>query len=97
MSYQKLVVPEQGARIEVNSDGSLKVPQNPIIPFITGDGIGVDISPVMKKVVDAAVTKAQVESEEAVANEKAAESKAIADDAQRASGRRTPGGTAGNV
>src|SRR5690606_31130233 len=39
-------------------DGSLNVPDNPIIPFIEGDGCGVDISPVMRKVVDAAVRKA---------------------------------------
>lgn len=59
MTYQKVVVPENGAqKIQANSDGSLSVPSNPIIPFIEGDGIGVDITPVMRKVVDAAVTKA---------------------------------------
>ena len=57
MSYQKIHVPA-GDKITVNDDGSLNVPNNPIIPFIEGDGIGVDITPVMKKVVDAAVEKA---------------------------------------
>jgi isocitrate dehydrogenase len=51
-------VPAVGDKITVNADMSLKVPNNPIIPFIEGDGIGVDISPVMIKVVDAAVAKA---------------------------------------
>ncbi|MBN9287559.1 MAG: NADP-dependent isocitrate dehydrogenase [Gammaproteobacteria bacterium 39-13] len=58
MVYQKLVVPKEGNRIHVNADASLSVPDNPIIPFIEGDGIGVDITPVMRKVVDAAVSKA---------------------------------------
>jgi len=51
----KVLIPTDGAKIEVASDFSLKVPDNPIIPFIEGDGIGVDITPVMRKVVDAAV------------------------------------------
>lgn len=58
MTYQKLVVPKDGNKIHANHDGSLSVPDNPIIPFIEGDGIGVDITPVMRKVVDAAVKKA---------------------------------------
>lgn len=58
MAYQHIVVPKDGARITVGKDGSLKVPANPIIPFIEGDGTGVDITPVMIKVVDAAVAKA---------------------------------------
>ncbi|MBS0288267.1 MAG: NADP-dependent isocitrate dehydrogenase [Proteobacteria bacterium] len=58
MAYQKLVIPKEGHKIQVNKDASLSVPDNPIIPFIEGDGIGVDITPVMRKVVDAAVTKA---------------------------------------
>ncbi|MBU1329416.1 MAG: NADP-dependent isocitrate dehydrogenase [Gammaproteobacteria bacterium] len=58
MGYQKIQVPAQGDKITVNADMSLNVPNNPIIPFIEGDGIGVDISPVMIKVVDAAVEKA---------------------------------------
>lgn len=58
MGYQKIQVPASGDKITVNADTSLNVPNNPIIPFIEGDGIGVDISPVMIKVVDAAVQKA---------------------------------------
>jgi isocitrate dehydrogenase len=56
--YQHIKVPEGGQKITVNADMSLKVPHNPIIPFIEGDGIGADITPVMIKVVDAAVAKA---------------------------------------
>ncbi len=51
-------IPQEGQIISINADQSLNVPSNPIIPFIEGDGIGVDITPVMKKVVDAAVQKA---------------------------------------
>ncbi|MFN3580677.1 MAG: NADP-dependent isocitrate dehydrogenase [Pseudomonas sp.] len=58
MGYQKIQVPASGDKITVNADLSLNVPENPIIPYIEGDGIGVDISPVMIKVVDAAVEKA---------------------------------------
>jgi len=58
MSYEKIEIPAQGEKITVNPDNSLNVPDRPIIPFIEGDGIGVDITPVMKKVVDAAVEKA---------------------------------------
>lgn len=58
MGYQKIQVPASGDKITVNADLSLNVPNNPIIPYIEGDGIGVDISPVMIKVVDAAVEKA---------------------------------------
>ncbi len=58
MGCQKIQVPATGDKITVNADMSLSVPKNPIIPFIEGDGIGVDISPVMIKVVDAAVEKA---------------------------------------
>jgi len=58
MSYEKIVVPVQGEQISVNADYSLNVPDKPIIPFIEGDGIGVDVSPVMIKVTDAAVAKA---------------------------------------
>ncbi len=50
--------PPSGEEICVNPDGSLQVPDNPIIPFIEGDGIGRDITPVMRQVVDAAVAKA---------------------------------------
>lgn len=55
MSYQYVTVPVKGQKISVNADLSLNVPQQPIIPYIEGDGIGVDITPVMKKVVDEAV------------------------------------------
>ncbi len=58
MSYQNIVVPTDGEPVRVNADLSLNVPDNPIIPFIEGDGIGVDVTPVMRKVVDAAVKKA---------------------------------------
>jgi isocitrate dehydrogenase len=53
-----LKVPSVGEKITVNSDGSLNVPDQPIIPCMEGDGTGVDITPVMKAVVDAAVAKA---------------------------------------
>ncbi|HEY3566081.1 MAG TPA: NADP-dependent isocitrate dehydrogenase, partial [Casimicrobiaceae bacterium] len=56
--YQHVTVPAGGAKIEVNRDFSLRVPDNPIIPYIEGDGTGVDITPVMIRVVDAAVAKA---------------------------------------
>lgn len=56
--YQKIEVPSAGQAIKVDATGKLEVPNNPIIPFIEGDGIGVDITPVMRKVIDAAVTKA---------------------------------------
>jgi isocitrate dehydrogenase len=58
MATQHIKVPTSGEKIKVNKDFSLTVPDNPIIPFIVGDGIGVDITPVMLKVVDAAVNKA---------------------------------------
>jgi len=56
--YQQIKVPADGKKITVNVDFSLNVPDNPIIPYLEGDGTGVDISPVMIKVVDAAVAKA---------------------------------------
>ena len=58
MGYQHIKVPKDGAKITVRKDGTLDIPDNPIIPFIEGDGTGVDITPVMMKVVDAAVAKA---------------------------------------
>jgi isocitrate dehydrogenase len=58
MAYEKIQVPADGARITVNADMSLSVPENPIIPYIEGDGIGIDITPVMIAVTDAAVEKA---------------------------------------
>jgi isocitrate dehydrogenase len=57
-SYQHVKVPAGGNKITVNPDYSLTVPDNPIIPYIEGDGTGFDITPVMIKVVDAAVAKA---------------------------------------
>jgi isocitrate dehydrogenase len=55
--YQHIKVPTDGVKITVNNDFSLNVPDNPIIPYLEGDGTGVDITPVMIKVVDAAVAK----------------------------------------
>jgi len=56
--YQHIHVPTDGQKIAVNADFSLTVPDNPVIPYIEGDGTGADITPVMLKVVDAAVAKA---------------------------------------
>jgi isocitrate dehydrogenase len=69
-------IPASGEKISVNSDFSLNVPDRPIIPFIEGDGTGVDITPVMKRVLDAAVEKAyggtrQIQWMEVYAGEKA--------------------------
>jgi len=58
MAYQHIKIPSKGEKITVNDDFSLNVPDQPIIPFIEGDGIGVDITPVMRKVIDASVEKA---------------------------------------
>ena len=58
MKYEYIRVPADGTRITVNADGSLNIPDQPIIPFIEGDGIGIDITPVMLAVVNAAVQKA---------------------------------------
>jgi isocitrate dehydrogenase len=58
MPYDKIQPPADGAKIQVNADFSLSVPDNPIIPYIEGDGIGIDITPVMIQVVDTAVAKA---------------------------------------
>lgn len=57
MAYDKITVPA-GETLGISSTGELQVPANPIVPFIEGDGIGVDITPAMRDVVDAAVTKA---------------------------------------
>ncbi|MEM6486026.1 MAG: NADP-dependent isocitrate dehydrogenase [Pseudomonadota bacterium] len=78
MGYQHIKVPQTGEKITVNADNSLNVPDNPVIPYIEGDGIGVDISPVMISVVDAAVSKAyegqrQISWMEIYTGEKAAE------------------------
>ncbi len=58
MQYEKIAVPKDGKRITINPDTSLNVPDHPFIAFIEGDGIGIDITPVMLKVVNAAVDKA---------------------------------------
>jgi len=76
MAYEKLRIPPEGERITVSTGYSLQIPDNPIIPYIEGDGIGIDITPVMKKVVDAAVERAyggrrQIQWMEIYAGEKA--------------------------
>ncbi len=58
MHYDHIQVPEAGETIRVNTDHSLEVPDNPIIPFMEGDGIGIDVTPVMRRVVDAAMAQA---------------------------------------
>jgi isocitrate dehydrogenase len=56
--YQHIKVPANGQKISVNPDFTLTVPDHPIVPYIEGDGIGIDVVPVMLKVIDAAVAKA---------------------------------------
>ncbi len=58
MKYDHIVVPADGERITLNPDFSLNVPERPIIPFVEGDGIGIDVTPVMQRVVNAAVSRA---------------------------------------
>jgi isocitrate dehydrogenase len=58
MEFQHILLPEAGRRIRLNADFSLDVPEQPIIPFIEGDGIGVDVTPAMRRVVDAAIAQA---------------------------------------
>ena len=58
MSYENIEVPAGAEKVTVNPDNSLNVPNTPIIAFIEGDGIGIDITPVMRKVIDVAVSKA---------------------------------------
>jgi isocitrate dehydrogenase len=58
MAYDKIQIPANGASITANPDNSLNVPDHPIVPFVEGDGIGVDCTPVMRMVTDAAVRKA---------------------------------------
>src|SRR6185437_597281 len=58
MQYEHIAVPPEGRRITVNPDNTLNVPDNPIIPYVEGDGIGVDVTPAMLRVVNAAVEKA---------------------------------------
>ena len=57
MSKSNIKVPTTGEKITYKNN-KLVVPDNPIIPYIEGDGIGVDITPVMLNVIDAAVEKA---------------------------------------
>ncbi|GAA0399576.1 NADP-dependent isocitrate dehydrogenase [Cocleimonas flava] len=64
MNYQHINIPESGSKITTNSDFSLNVPDKPIVPYIEGDGIGIDITPVMKKVINAAVEKSYGGSKE---------------------------------
>ncbi|RQO63382.1 NADP-dependent isocitrate dehydrogenase [Paucibacter sp. KBW04] len=56
--FQHIQIPAKGSKITINADHTLNVPDQPIIPYIEGDGTGFDITPVMLKVVDAAVAKA---------------------------------------
>ena len=56
--YEHVQVPAEGESIKLNPDKSLDVPDMPIIPFIEGDGIGIDVTPVMRRIVSAAVKKA---------------------------------------
>ena len=77
MQYQKIQVPTKGQKITVDDHGKLQVPNNPVIPFIEGDGIGTDVTPAMKHVIDHAVEKAyegerKIEWMEVYAGEKAA-------------------------
>ena len=58
MQYEHIQLPDNGQPVTANPDFTLNVPDRPIIPFIEGDGIGVDVSPVARKVVDAAVQAA---------------------------------------
>ena len=54
MSYDKVDVPADGSRIEVDEDDEFVVPDNPIVPIIFGDGIGVDVGPAAQRVLEAA-------------------------------------------
>ncbi|HUT41857.1 MAG TPA: NADP-dependent isocitrate dehydrogenase [Gammaproteobacteria bacterium] len=58
MAYKHIVIPKEGEKITVNADNSISVPDRPVIPFIEGDGIGIDITPVMRNVVDGVVEAA---------------------------------------
>jgi len=77
MQYDKIHIPDDGQRITINPNHSLNVPDYPIVPFIEGDGIGIDVTPVMLKVVEAAVSNAygssrQIKWMEIFAGEKSA-------------------------
>ena len=54
MPYKKIKVPKKGSKITFEN-GKINIPDNPIIPYIEGDGIGVDITPPMINVVNEAV------------------------------------------
>src|SRR5258707_7432585 len=69
MQYEHIVVPPNGRKITVNTDLSLNVPDKPIIPYIEGDGIGIDATPAMLRVVNAAVEKAYGSSREIACEE----------------------------
>ena len=76
MPYQHIQIPDQGQKIQVRADATLDVPDQPLIPYIEGDGTGADVTPVMLRVVDAAVAKAyagrrQIRWMEVFAGEKA--------------------------
>ena len=76
MRYERIKAPAGGEQITLNEDTSLNVPARPVIPYIEGDGIGVDVTPVMLKVVNAAVSRAygrdrSIEWMEVYAGEKA--------------------------
>ena len=58
MEFKHIEIPKEGKKIQFDSSGDLVIPDNPIIPFIEGDGIGSDITPVMIEVVNNAVLKA---------------------------------------
>src|SRR5215211_4783505 len=58
MAYKFILRPAGGELITTNSDNTLNVPDQPIIPYVEGDGIGIDVTPVMQRVVNAAVKKA---------------------------------------
>jgi isocitrate dehydrogenase len=66
MQYQHIEVPKSGERIMANPDGSISVPDRPIVPCIRGDGIGMDVTPAMRAVVEAAVARAYGEKREIV-------------------------------
>ena len=57
MKFEHISEPKNGSKITVDKSGKLNIPDNPIIPFIEGDGIGSDITPAMIQVVDSAVEK----------------------------------------
>ncbi|MFN2301645.1 MAG: NADP-dependent isocitrate dehydrogenase [Gammaproteobacteria bacterium] len=58
MTYKHIKIPSDGAAVTIAEDGTRRVPDRPIVPFVEGDGIGVDVTPVMRRVLDAAVKKA---------------------------------------